>query len=67
MLNRLFAYVVSSARAKAAAERREAGRPSTKGVDVYSLRPTPRLTEAEKIERYRAGRFAEMTESQAGL
>ncbi len=37
------------------------------GADVRTLEPTPRMTEAEKEERYRTGRFAEMTEKQAGL
>lgn len=35
--------------------------------EVRSLEPTRPLTEAEKVERYRTGRFAEMPEVQAGL
>lgn len=35
--------------------------------DVRSLEPTPLMTEAEKAARYKAGRFAEMTDRQAGL
>lgn len=38
-----------------------------KGFDVRSLEPTPRMTESEKVERYANGRFAAMTDSQAGL
>ena len=38
-----------------------------KGLGVCSLEPTKPMTEAEKAERYRTGRFAEMTEAQAGL
>lgn len=37
------------------------------GLDVKSLKPTLPLTEAEKVERYRTGRFAEMSDAQAGL
>lgn len=42
-------------------------RERSRGVDVRSLKPTRPLTEAEKAERYRTGRVAEMTEVQAGL
>jgi hypothetical protein len=39
----------------------------TAGVDVRSLAPTAPMSEAEKLDRIRAGRVAEMTEFQAGL
>lgn len=38
-----------------------------KGLDVRSLVPTQPMTEEKKAERYRSGRFAEMTDAQAGL
>lgn len=37
------------------------------GIDVRSLKLTEPMTEAEKVERYRAGCFAEMTDIQAGI
>jgi hypothetical protein len=44
-----------------------ARRARSNGFDVKSLEPTMPLTDAERAERYRTGRFAEMTDSQAGL
>jgi hypothetical protein len=37
------------------------------GVDVASLRPTARMSEAEKRRLYEAGRVSEMSEHDAGL
>lgn len=37
------------------------------GFAVEPLKPSLPLTETEKAERYRTGRFAEMTDTQAGL
>lgn len=37
------------------------------GVNVSSLAPTQRVSQAEAQERIRAGRVAELTEAQAGL
>ena len=42
-------------------------RARSNGFDLKSLEPTRPLTEAERAERYRTGRFAEMTDAQAGL
>ncbi|MFT4207191.1 MAG: hypothetical protein QM625_08925 [Ralstonia sp.] len=39
----------------------------SKGIDVRLLEPTKPMTDAERAERYRSGRFAEMTDTQAGL
>jgi len=42
-------------------------RTRVQGVDVRSLVPTQRMSQAETQERIRAGRVAELTEGQAGL
>lgn len=39
----------------------------SKGIDVRLLEPTKPMTDAERAERYRSGRFAEVTDTQAGL
>lgn len=42
-------------------------RTKERGVDVASLKPTARMSEAEQGRRYEQGRVAEMSERDAGL
>lgn len=64
-LKTLFDYILAPKAAATPAV--DIRRVRSNGFDVKSLRPTRPLTEAEKAERYRTGRFAEMTDAQAGL